>query len=164
MRETLTAHLADLVATLNDLRHRLRQAARLEVARAVGETLREVALAMICGPHRHSTRPHSTYSPWDDPWQEADQDRWDPESPIPESITSRNRSAAWSVPMQSAVVLGLGAARWGFVRTGQLVHAALIGVALGVAAYVGGPTSGALLGAWSAAHDLMSYPDPERRL
>jgi hypothetical protein len=163
MRETLTAHLADLAATLNDLRHRLRQAARLEVARAVGEALREVALAVICGPRRFSSRPQSTYSPWDDPWQESDQDSWDPESPIPEYVTPRNRNAAWSLPLQSAVVLGLGAARWGFVRTGQLVQAALIGVALGVVAYVGGPTIGALLGAWSAAHDLMSYPDPERR-
>jgi hypothetical protein len=163
MRETLTAHLADLVATLNDLRRRLRQAARLEVARAIGEALREVALDMICGPQRYSVRSQSTYSPWDDPWQEADQDRWEPESPIPEYVTPGNRIAAWSLPLQSAVVLGLGAARLGFVRTGQFVHAALIGVALGVAAYVGGPTINALLGAWSAAHDLMSYPDPERR-
>jgi hypothetical protein len=164
MRETLTAHLADLAATLNDLRHRLRQAARLEVARAVGEALREVALAIICGPHRYSTPSQATYSPWDDPWQEDDQDSWDPEAPIPEYVTPRNRSAAWSLPLQSAVVLGLGAARWGFARSGHLLHAALIGVALGVAAYVGGPTINALLGAWSAAHDLMCYPDPERRL
>ena len=28
MRETLTAHLADLAATLNDLRHRLRSVVR----------------------------------------------------------------------------------------------------------------------------------------
>jgi hypothetical protein len=160
MRETLTAHLADLVATLNDLRHRLRQAARLEVARAVGEALREVALAWICGPHRYSARSQTTYSPWDDPWQEADRDPWDPESPIPEYVTPSNRCAAWTLPLRSAVVLGLGAARWGFVRTGQLVQAVLFGVALGVVAYVGGPTINALLGAWSAAHDLMSYPDP----
>jgi hypothetical protein len=161
MRETLTAHLADLAATLNDLRHRLRQAARLEVARAVGDALREVALAIICGPHRYFTRTQATYSHWDDPWQEAEHEPWHPEPPISEHVTPRNRSAAWSLPLQSAVVLGLGAARWGFVRTGQLVQAALIGVALGVVAYVGGPTIGALLGAWSAAHDLMSYPDPE---
>jgi hypothetical protein len=140
MRETLTAHLADLAATLNDLRHRLRQAARLEVARAVGEALREVALAMICEPHRYSARLQSTYSRWGDPWQEDDQDSWYPDAPIPEYVTPRNRSAAWSLPLQSAVVLGLGAARLGFVCTGHLLHAALIGVALGVVAYVGGPT------------------------
>ena len=49
MNETLTAHLADLANTLRDLRWRFREAARVEVARAIGEAPREFAVELIGG-------------------------------------------------------------------------------------------------------------------
>ena len=76
MTTTLTDHLAELATTLNDLRQRFRQAAHDEVARAMGDALRQVALTMLGSSPRLPPPPRSHYSDWDDPWQDPVEDSW----------------------------------------------------------------------------------------
>ena len=50
MTTTLAAHASELAEALHDLRRRLRQAARVEVARILSEALREFTLTMLGEP------------------------------------------------------------------------------------------------------------------
>jgi hypothetical protein len=164
MRTTLAAHAGDLAQALHGLCRRLRHAARIEVARAIGEALEEVTRAMICGPDHCPSMPRTASSTWDDPWQEPSEDPWQCHR-----SDAREMSAEDSEPMRAAlsfpaVAMGLGAARWGFLRTRQIGPALLIGLLVALAASAGGPTVKALLEAWSAATCLLSYPCPDRAL
>ncbi len=165
MTGTLTAHLAELAEALRDLRRRFRQAARVEVARAIGEALREVTLAMICGPVRYPSTARTPSSAWDDPWQDPAADPWDfHRSTFPQQeVEASDRERESSMILPPALVAGLGAARWGFIRTRQIGPAILIGLLVALAAHAGGHTVKVLLEAWSAANDLLSYPGPEWR-
>jgi hypothetical protein len=158
MTTTLTDHLVGLAATLNDLRRRVRQAAREEVARAVGEALRQVALSMIGGSPRPLPR-RSAYSAWDDPWQDPAEDPWTAGASFQEETFDAGRSVAEASPLHPAVVAGLLAVRWGYARTRQPLSAVAIGLGVSFAAFAGGPTMQALVAAWSAANDLLYYPD-----
>jgi hypothetical protein len=162
MTPILTVHLGDLAESLAQLRRRFRQTARFEVARAVGEALHELALALICGPvrYRASTSPHA--ASWDDPWQDVAVDPWHTEVPLTEE-SERDNPPYSASRLRPALVVGLGAARWSFVRTRQLPLAVAIGLVASLAAYGGGPTIQALLNAWTTANDLLNYPDPDRR-
>jgi len=163
MTGTLTAHLVELAEALHDLRHRFRQAARVEVARAIGEALREVTLAMICGPVRYPSTARTASSAWNDPWQDPAADPWDSHCTYPQEVEASDGERESSMTLPPALVAGLGAARWGFARTRQIGPAILIGLLVALAAYAGGPTVKALLEAWSVATDLLSYPGPDRR-
>lgn len=162
MITSLTSHLGDLVETLHDLRRRLRQTARVEVARAIGEALREVTLALICGPVRYPSAARAGYSAWEDPWQDPGADGWDSGRPFPPEgeTTVEDRERGLSLP--PALVAGLGAARWGFLRTRQIGPAILMGLLVALAACAGGPTVKTLLEAWSATRDLLSFSAPDR--
>ena len=163
MTPTLTAYLGELADTLHDLRCRLREAARVEVARAIGEALREATRALICGPVRYATPTRTASSAWDDPWQEADADLWEsPRAEAPE-VEADDPERPGSRKWPPALVAGLGAARWSFLRTRQLGPAILIGLLVAVAAYAGGPTVKAVLETWATANDLLSDPGPDRR-
>ena len=160
---TLTAHLGELAETLSNLRRRFRQAARVEVARAVGEALRDVAQDLICGPARAAPVSRAGYTHWDDdPWHEPARDPWQAGYADPEEDVRDDDAPTRSSPLEPAVVVALAVARWGFLRTGQLVPAALIGLLVGFAAYAGGPAAEALLGAWSAANELLTFPGTRR--
>jgi hypothetical protein len=164
MTGPLTIHLIELAETLHDLRRRLRQAARLEVARAVGEALREASLALICGPTRYRAPNHTVRPEWDDPWQEPATDPWRSGASYREtSARDDPEDTQGRSPLPPAVLVGLAAARWGYVRTRQVGPALLLGLLVGVAAHSGGPTVQALLEAWSATHDLLHHPGPDAR-
>ena len=168
MRETLTEYLVELAEKLGDLRRQLRQAARVEVARAIGEALAEVAHTLICGPGRFPPLPNrgpseSRRSDWDnDPWNETryDRDPWtdeDPDYPTNEegvpimSPTTPSRR-------QFAVASGYAAARWCFARTGNLVAATALGVAAALFAFIRGPAVSSLLEVFTVAQDLTAFP------
>jgi hypothetical protein len=163
MTRTLTAHVIELAETLHDLRRRFRQAARIEVARAVGEALREVALAMICGPVRFPAPARSADSAWDDPWQDASADPWPAPVGAAREVEADDRHRESPPPLPPALVAALGAARWGFVRTHQVGPAILIGLLVGVAVRAGGPTVKAVVEAWSVADDLLNYTGSNQR-
>jgi hypothetical protein len=163
--DTLTAHLAELALALDDLRRRFRRSARAEVARAVGDALREVAAALICGPEAPPAR-RGEYPTWDDPWQggiDPGGEDWRVDAP---TAPARPPIAGGPEPArtyQAAVVVGLGVARWGLSRTGQVGPAVTVGVLAALAALAGAPTVEALLGAWSAASELLNRPAADQR-
>jgi hypothetical protein len=160
MTGTLTACLGDLAEALHDLRRRFRLAARVEVARAIGEALCEVTRAMICGPSRFHSTPRSGSSDWDDRWQDPAADPWrshDARSQEDE-VDDEDRTSSSMLP--PALVAGLGAARGGFTLTRRMGASFVIGVLVALATYVGGPAIKALLEAWSATTDLLNYPRP----
>jgi hypothetical protein len=161
MTTTLTDHLAELAATLNDLRRRFRRAAREEVARAVGEALRQAALTIIGGPVLPPPR-RPEYSDWGDPWQDPVEDPWDAGASSRPGASVGGRGVAETSPLHPAVVAGLWAARWGFARTRRPLPALAVGLAVALIGLAGGPTAQALLAAWSAANELLHYSDAGR--
>jgi hypothetical protein len=165
MNPKLTAHLGELVATLHDLRRRFREAARIEVARAIGEALSEFARATICGPARYSSMPRSTYSTWEDSdhWRDADEDPWHSRHTYAREVAMDNANPHDLLMLPPALVAGFGAARWCFAKTRQIGPAIVIGLIVALGAYAGGPSVKALIETWSTANDLLNYPGPERR-
>ena len=163
MTTTLTANVGELAETLHDLRQRFRDAARVEVARAVGESLREFAKAVICGSVRYPATARTACSAWDDAWEDPEDDLWHARGAHAEEFDADDRGQIQSALLPPALAMGLTAARWGFARTRQVGPALVIGLIVALAAYAGGPTVKLLLEAWSAANDLLNYPDPDRR-
>jgi hypothetical protein len=156
MTGSLVSHLGDLAETLRDLRRRLRQAARLEVARAVGDALREFTLDVISGGTRNAMPRHRETSNWDDPWRDPNHDPWDADDQfLDEDASEKESDNVGGTPLHAAIVLSLGAARWGYRRTGQMVVAVLIGAAVAIVILLRGPTAEAFLAAWAPAHELM---------
>ena len=155
MTGTLTAHLGDLAEALQELRRRFRMAARVEVARAIGEALCEVTRAMICGPNHAS--PRSADSEWGDSWQDPAGDPWSAHEPFSQEDDMESINSSLLSP---ALVAGLGAARWGFLMTRRMGVSIVIGLLVALATCIGGPVIKTLLEAWSAANDLLHYPRP----
>jgi hypothetical protein len=60
-------------------------------------------------------------------------------------------------------VVGLGVARWGLSRTGRVGPAVAVGGLAALAALAGAPAVEALLGAWSAASELLNRPAADQR-
>jgi hypothetical protein len=172
MMNNLTAQMVELAEVLQDLRQRFHQAARLEVAQAIGAALRELARATICGPARYPSPGRSGQSAWEDDWHEPAEDGW-PEpaehgwvsqDAYAQDARSDEDGASRRVTILSPLLAGIGAARWGFGRTRQILPALLIGLAVAVAAWAGGPTVKTLLKAWTTATELLSFPGSDRRL
>jgi hypothetical protein len=156
MNTKLVDHLGDLALTMEDLRQQFREAARFEVARAIGDALREFALESICG----KARPHPC-EPERSDWQ----DSWTDSPPTWHEIADSASGSSTGVPRASpvcragrlhgAIVVGLAAARWAFGRTRQPAPTIIAGAAVALIALAGGPAVEAMLGAWSAANDLL---------
>jgi hypothetical protein len=66
--------------------------------------------------------------------------------------------------LSSAMLVGMGTARWSFARTRQIGPAILIGLLVAIAATMGGPTVKALLKAWSVATDVLTPSASDREL
>lgn len=158
MNGMLTIYLGDLAESLRELRGRFRQAARLEVARTVGETLQELALTAIGGGRRAAPSRVQGRSSWGDPWQEdlAD-DVWHTDGATDGLETEAPDGANSVPPLRAALVFGVGAARWGYCRTRNPVVAILVGAVVVVIVLVGGPTVEALAEAWTTATDLVGF-------
>lgn len=155
----ITHRLGRLVEQLGDLRIRLKQAARFEVAQAIGDTLAESAKLLICGSARMPRMPHETMDadPWDDPWHDpfAERSSWS-DDPADEAASDEPQHR--QLHTRSALLTGFAVARWSLMRTGQPTVA--IGLA-GLAAIVvllAGDRIAPLLDACAAAHELIEYP------
>jgi hypothetical protein len=161
MSSLVTSRIADLAETLGDLRFRLRQAARREVALAVGDALKELAHIWICGPisDSYSAQARSTgYESWDDddPWAD------EPCSYSQEETMSVRSTIPIPSRIPIALTAGLGAARWGLTRTQSVIPAVAIGVVAGVVVYAGGPSIDALVRLWMDGAELASLRDRSR--
>lgn len=150
----INGRLSRLAEQLCDLRVRLKQAARFEVAQAIGDALAETSKLLICGPSHRP--PHGAYenSQWDDPWQDPYSGRpgWShdrDDEPEPEQA---------DLPTRSALLTGFAVARWSLMRTGQpTVAIGLAGLAAILVLVVGDRIS-PLLDVCATAHELLDYP------
>jgi hypothetical protein len=162
MTQTVAVYLADLAGSLAELRRRFRQAARLEVARAVGETLQELALTAILGHARSARRQVQSGSSWGDPWQdEFGGDPWQSHDGLASSFEEdrADQDQGTRAPaLRSAFVLGLGAVRLAYRHTSQPIIAIVVGAVLVLVVLVGGPTIEAFAEAWTTANDLVGFP------
>jgi hypothetical protein len=172
----LRAHVTRLAATLADLRERVRAAVAGELARAVGESVRQVVEAVVAGrvegprPVPLSTEQYPRPSRWgddpdDDHWGRA-RDPWDDdEYPDTRDVnrvapvrrgdeTPARPAAAPAVP--AAVAAGVYLARWWVGRRGTLLGAAGLGLGVGLLGVVGGPVLRAAIAALAAAADILS--------
>ena len=156
----ITGRLSRLAEQLGDLRVRLKQAARFEVAQAVGDTLAQTAKLLICGP---AHVPHESYDtgPWDDPWR-------DPFSGRPEWSHDRMEEPDFDepndrpLPTRSALIAGFAVARWSLMRTGQPAVAIGLASVAAILVLLVGDRITPLLDVCATAQELLDYP--KRRL
>jgi hypothetical protein len=148
----VSAHMGELAASLGDLQRQFRQAARVEVARAIGDAIRQFAVTAIGGVGSSS---RTVDDDWHDRWRAPDAS-W-PDDEDFDSARPGNASSG-SVDLtrlHAAVLLGIGGARWTFARTRHPAAALAVGLLLVLVGIAGGRTADAILEAWSAAHDLL---------
>ena len=157
MPGTIGRHLSALADSLADLRGRLREAARIEVARTIGEALREATHSLIVGPSRRSASVRPAPKQWDESW-DPDDDPWEESVDFREPISRKTPFAnASRAPL--ALSAGFGVARWTFARSGQVVPAMALGVTIAGISYFGGPLFDVLLDVVWRSHDLLDIPD-----
>jgi hypothetical protein len=159
MSRLITSRIADLAETLGDLRFRLRQAARREVA--LGDALKELAHVWICGPARNPFS-RGAQSPTQDPWEDDDPWADQPHSFSQEEPMSFRSPTSLPSRIPIALTAGLGATRWGLTRTQSVIPAVALGVVAGVVVYAGGPSIDTLVRLWLDGTDLTSMPERGR--
>src|SRR4051794_25814869 len=121
MTISLTTRLIRLAEHLGELRFRLQDAARSEVAHAIADALAEATRALIAGPAADigTGRSRAAYdqpSERDDPWSDAS--HFSP-TPIKAETTAMKEPFHYEAALASA----LAVARWSLVRTGQPIAA-----------------------------------------
>ena len=141
---------------LDQIKIRVRSALAGELARALGETVRQVVSTFVGGTREPETRyPHgerdeagygAPRDPWGDDYEEAPiEPDYRPPVPVPPSSDSAH----------SAIAVGLYAARWCWLRSGNRFASCVLGLGLGLLGRFGGPLCKTLaLVAASATHLL----------
>ena len=175
MTAILTAPLRRLSRALFDLRDRVREALAGEVARAVGEAVREiVAVVLRGGPPPAAPSPGNDSHPGRSHWTDPDADPWgdhqapwhddrdgtdfdrepdDVEQPDPPPSVPRTPAGL------GAAAAGLSAGRWWLGRRGSVAEAVGVGVIVGLAVLAGGPLARAGAAVVSAAADVSAATD-----
>src|SRR4051812_23125736 len=130
MTMSLTTRLVRLADHLGELRFRLQDAARSEVAHAVADTLAEATRALITGRSAdvgagRSTAAYDESPEWDDPWSDETHFAKDP---IEEGTPAVKEPFHYEAALASALAI----ARWSLVRTRQPIAA----IALATAALI----------------------------
>ena len=173
MTATLTAPLRRLSRALFDLRDRVREALAGEVARAVGEAVREiVAVVLRGGPPPAAPSPGNDSHPGRSHWTDPDADPWgddryaadfdrapDDVEPPPVEHPDLPASTLRTPAGLGAVAAGLSAGRWWLGRRGSVAEAVGVGVIVGLAVLAGGPLARAGAAVVSAAADVSAATD-----
>jgi hypothetical protein len=171
----LAGHLRRLRYTLDELIDRLREA----LARAIGDNVagavHEAVRALLSDApthpqveYRSTYRPTRSPSAWNDPdessiWEEEDayrrrEDDDTDEATMPAPTSADQAPTRWP----EALTLGLHAAAWWLRhRVGRrpMLTALGVGLATGLATYVGGPFAAAVVGLAGSALSLLSLAD-----
>jgi hypothetical protein len=156
----ITGRLIRLAEQLGDLRGRLKQAARFEVAQAIGDALAETAKMLICGTARPPREEYET-PPWDDPWRDPFTARpsWSHDR-IEErdSVEHSDRR----LPAHSVLFASMAIARLSLMRTGQPTVAIGLASLTAILVLIAGDRIKPLLDVCTTAQELLDYP--KRRL
>jgi hypothetical protein len=163
MTESLIAPLNELADTLTDLRRRFQRAAQVEVARAIGEAVREVALVLVGGPPYYRQLQPQRFAASEDPWGDPGDQSLPEDDFTSGEARSCDRRVLGASRLEPAIVVGLTAVRWSLMRSGQLIPAVAIGLVVASCAYMAAPAVAAALGAWTAADDLLNRPSATHR-
>ena len=158
--------LADLAEFVADLKERVRVAVAGELARAVGDAVREVVGAVVAGrvlaPPR--TTPRDRWAERDDGWGRP-RDPWVDDRDDDDDLEREERDdrAAGPPPgarVTVAVAAGAAVARWWAGRAGGGVFApAGVGLGVGLVGLLGGPLARAAIGVLAAAADILAAAD-----
>jgi len=156
MSSPITLQIGRLADRLGDLRVRLKDAARIEVAQAIADALADTTRSLICGTsHRRQDRYDN--APWDDPWHEP----YDEPRSWAKTHDAASASEKSSAPYQAALMTGFAVARWSLTRTGQPAAAFGLAIAATIIVLLAGERIAPLLDICSATHELLD--DPKHR-
>jgi hypothetical protein len=161
MPPPLAMHLARFAERLGDLRVRLKEAARSEVAQAIAETLAETTCFLLGCPPPDPRSQRGPASPWeDDSWEyEPYEDRsaWaDGSGSSDEPVLTVEAEPSRIV---SAITAAIGAARWSFSRSGHPVPALAIAAVIACVVLVAGDKVASLLSLCSDTQHLLHFAD-----
>lgn len=156
MHPSIARHLSRLVDRLADLRVRLQDVARDEVARAVAEATR----ALFGVPPRASRTFHGNHSDCDDADErDFDEDRacWSSSS---RHVGAVDESGAPS-RVATALMTAVGVARWSYCRTGQPIPVLVIAALAACAVLLVGDDTSLLPKVFPAVQVLLPRPEGE---
>ncbi len=163
MHRSIARHLSRLVDRLADLRVRLRQVARDEVAQVVVDSLAEATRSLFGVPSRAAQSLHGNHPDWEDPWDDPDDEEFDEDRACWSSsrhVGAADESAEPSL-VGSALMTAIGVARWSYCRTGQPVSALVIAALAAGAVLLFSDSSGLVPDVCSALQKLMPLPEGE---
>jgi hypothetical protein len=152
MTMSLTTRLVRLADHLGDLRLRLQEAARCEVAHAIADALADATRTLIAGRAAGPARTTSAYEPsaWDDPWSDTKEDWTEDEDE--EAVAKK------PFPYEAALASAVAVARWSLVRTGQPITALGLAATVAIVLLVARGRLKPLVDVASVAHELLGFP------
>jgi hypothetical protein len=155
MKHAIVGRLNDLASTLDTLKIRVREAMANETAKAVGETVREVLLVVLCEQFANAA---ITYQPSGaGGWSTGhDEDQWEEDEYQHQGRREILQTPLQAVPAAAAVAVGVQVGRWWFRRQASLPQS----LGLGAIATLFGLTSGvatrSILSVISAGVDILT--------
>ena len=161
MPSPLALHLARFAERLGNLRVRLKEAARSEVAQAIAETLSETACYLLGCPPPDPRSRHGPASAWeDDPWEyepyEDRSDETDDDVSNDEPVLTVEAEPSRFV---AAITAAVGAARWSYSRSVQPIPALAIAAVAAFMVLIAGDKFASLLNLCSDTQNLLYFAD-----
>jgi len=155
MTMSFNTRLVRLAEHLGELRFRLQDAARGEVAHAIADALADAARAFIAGEpsERGTGRSAAAYgepSEWDDPWSDAVRF-------TAASVEAPVASAQEPFHFEAALASALAIARWSVVRTGQPLAAIGLATAALLVLFLARERLKSLVNVAALTHELLSF-------
>ena len=151
---------------LDQIKLRVRSALAGELARALGETVRQVVTTFVGGTKEPETpRPHweRDEAGYGDSGGTAPRDPWDDDFDVA-PVEPNYRSPVLAPPPKPdsadpAIAVGLFAARWCWLRSGNRIASCLLGLGLGLLGRFGGPLCKTLVAVAASATHLLGLHD-----
>jgi hypothetical protein len=144
-----------LASTLETLKSRVREAMAGEMAKAVGEAVRDVLIVVLCDQFATTSSPYrsSGTAGWHN---DHERDEWEEDDYPRNDWREVARSAVPPVPTAAAVAVGVHVGRWCFRRYGGLPLSLGAGALTTIVGLSGGVATRAVLAVISAGVDLLT--------
>jgi hypothetical protein len=155
VKSPIAGKLNALASTLETLKSRVREAMAGEMAKAVGEAVRDVLIVVLCDQFAAASSPYrsSGTASWH---AERERDEWEEDDYPRNDWREAVRTAVPPVPTAAAVAVGVQVGRWCFRRYGVLPLSLGAGALATVIGLSGGVATRAVLAVLSAGVDLLT--------
>jgi hypothetical protein len=155
VKSPIAGKLNALASTLETLKSRVREAMAGEMAKAVGEAVRDVLIVVLCDQFAAASNPYhsSESSAWH---RDNERDEWDEDDNPHPGWREIARTAVPPVPTAAAVAVGVHVGRWCFRRYGGLPLSLGAGALTTIVGLSGGVATRAVLAVISAGVDLLT--------